>query len=458
MLKTHPNKSGYGPMYESSSSIASLLRSAANPYRVKLLALAMNGDGDFAGMIEATGLSKTALANHLGQLVENGLMRRQSRGRYELTADGKELLSAAFLTYGRSARRAEEEKDAIRRSYGMAYGQPDPLGRRMISMDARYEPCWLSLLGAVTGSLNALGTKTTLTDVGGYTGYSFLINVSKGETCPSGPTALHIKTFLEALSGIECLGWQIQNRTHAHSYPSRPGPPSGADLKVAREVFERVRKEIDHNDRPVVLFGLGAPEYGIVRGYEGESYIVSTFRGLSNPGIDEEPVPYHKLNAPGCIVEICFAEQVRVRPAKARKEALARALRFAEGDVETARGYLSGPTALAEWARVLEETPEDSQNYMGNGYVGACVREGRELSSAFLRKVARRAVSTQSRHLSRASVSYSKGAKSLAEFTKLFPFRFEGRMPVRKRRRGAELLLEAQGHEEHAIQHMRKLA
>jgi hypothetical protein len=60
--------------------------------------------------------------------------------------------------------------------------------------------------------------------------------------------------------------------------------------------------------------------------------------------------------------------------------------------------------------------------------------------------------------LSKASASYSKGAKSLAEFTKLFPFRFAGRMPVAKRRRGARLLREALEHEEKAIQHLREVA
>ncbi|MBN1678317.1 MAG: winged helix-turn-helix transcriptional regulator [Candidatus Thermoplasmatota archaeon] len=458
MSNAQSDKSGYGPVYERSSSIASLLKSAANPYRIRILALAMRGNGDFSEMMDAMALSKTALANHLAQLVDAGLMRRQARGKYELTSDGKELLSAAFSTYKRSARRVEEEKDMIKRSYGIAYGQPDQVGRRTISKDAKYEPCWLSLLGAISGSLNALGNRTSIVEVGGYTGYPFLINVSIGETCPSGPTALHIKTFLEILGGIDCLGWHVQNREYPHSYPSRPGAPSPEDLKIAREVFERIRKEIDQRDRPVVLYGLVAPEYGIVRGYEGESYLVSTFRSIQNPGVEEEPVPYHKLNAPGCVDEIYFAERVKVRSLRARKEALARALRFAEGDVEMQRNYVSGPPALAEWASVLEEATETSQNYMGNSYVGACVQEGREISSAFLKKIAKQAPKSQSRDLSRASASYAKGARSLAEFTKLFPFRFEGKMPARKRRRGAVLLRDAQEHEERAIQHLRKVA
>lgn len=445
-------------MYEASASIAELLRSASNPHRIMIMSLAMRGNSEFSEMANATSLSKTALANHLSQLVENGLMRRQIRGKYELTADGKELLAAAFSTYKRSSRRMDEEKDMIRRSYGMAFGHSCSPARRVISRVARYEFCWLSLLGAVSGSLNSLGTRVSVVDVGGYTGYPFLINVSKGETCPSGPTALHIKTFKEILHGIECLGWRVQSREYLHSYPSKPGAPSPEDLRIAREVFERVRREIDQKDRPVVLYGLVVPEYGIVRGYEGESYLVSTSRGLERRGVEEKPVPFYSLNAPGRIDEIYFYDKVKVRSAKARKDALARALRFAEGEVEKVKNYVSGPAALDEWARVLEEATEDSQNYMGNSYVGACVREGRAISSAFLKKLSKQVAATQSRSLSRAAASYSKGAKSLERFTKVFPFRFEGKMPPTKRRQGARLLREALSHEENAIQHLRKVA
>lgn len=443
---------------ESSVPIASLLRSLANPYRVKILAVAMRGDGEVSEMAAATGLSRTALANHISQLIRTGLIRRRERGKYELTPDGRELLSASLLAYRRSKRRIEQEKEMIRRSYGLAFGEAHPSSRRTISADVQYESCWLSLLGAVSGSLKALGVKTDVTDVGGFTGYTFLINVSRGETCPSGPTALHVSVFTEILRGIECLGWRVQNREYPHSYPGGSGHLSLEDLKVARDVFERVKREIDRNDRPVVLYGLAAPEYGIVRGYSGDSYIVSTFRSLLDPGVEEEPVPYHKLNAPGCIDEIYFAERVKIRPSKARKEALSRALRFAEGRVETLSNYVSGPSALEEWASVLEELPQASQNYMGNSYVGACVHEGRGVSSAFLRRMSKHFSSPESAHLLKASNSYRRGAKPLSEFTKLFPFGFEGKMPASKRRRGADLLREAQSHEEKAIQHLSKVA
>jgi len=409
-------------------------------------------------MAQATLLSKTALANHVTQLVDDGLMRRQARGKYELTPDGKELLSAAFSTYKRSVRRVDEEKDLVKKSFGKAFGQSPDTDRFEITSKAEYQPCWLSLLGAVAGSLTALGAKCNTVDVGGHTGYSFLINVSKGETCPSGPTALHIRTFLEMLEAIQSLGWRVQNFEYPHSYPSGSSGPTSEELRVVRGLFERIKKEMEQNDRPVVVYGLAAPEYGIVRGYEGGSYIVSTFRSLQNPGVLEAPIPYHSLNAPGCVDALFFERKVRVRKGKARRDALARALKFAEGRAGTQKNYLSGPPAFEEWARVLEEVPRASQNYMGNSYVGACIQEGRELSSAFLKGMSRKMPRADARHLARASTSYSKGARALAEFTKIFPFKFDGAMPAAKRKRGAALLRDAMSYEEKAIQHLRKVA
>ncbi len=451
-------KSGYGPVFESSDAIAGLLRSAANPARIKILALVLRGSGEFSDMAQATMLSKTALANHVIQLVDDGLMRRQARGRYELTPDGRELLSAAFQTYRRSTRRANQEKDLVKKGFGKAFGMAVEIDKFEITLKAEYQPCWLSLLGALSGSLTALGAKCTTADVGGYTGYSFLINVSKGETCPSGPTAMHIKTFQEMLDAVQSFGWRIRNFEYPHSYPSMSSGPTPEELSMVRGLFERIRKELNQKDRPVVMYGLAAPEYGIVRGYEGESYLVSTFRHLLNPGVAEEPIPYHVLNAPGCVDAIFFEKKVKVKQPKARKDALARALKFAEGRAESQKNYLSGPSALEEWARVLEEVSQGSQNYMGNSYVGACVQEGRELSSSFLKGVARKLPVAQAKHLQRSSASYAKGARALAEFTKIFPFRFEGQMPASKRKKGAVLLRQAMAHEEKAIQYLRKVA
>lgn len=449
-------RSGYDLVFESSSDIAELLRLAAHSSRIEIMTLTIRGEGDFSKMMQITNLSKTALANHISQLVNSGLMERRSRGRYELTSDGKRLLAAAFSTYKSSLKRSQREKELVRHSYSRAFGNGGEIERHLISRKVHYQPCWLSLLGSCAGALTALGKRCSAAHVGGYSGYSFLINVAKGETCPSGPTAIHPKTFRQMISGIEDLGWKIDAFEYPHSYPSKHGSPSSEELQLVMGLFQRIRREITKKNRPVVLWGLAAPEYGIVYGYEGDSYLVSTFRSLLKPGVAEEPIPYQNLNAPGCIDAFFFKEKVKVNPVKARREALARALSFAEGDIDILGNYVAGPVALEEWATVLEELPEKRQNYMGNSYVGACVQEGRALSATFLKGAAKKMPASSGKHLSGAASAYSKGARVMSDFVKIFPFGFKGRLPAGKRSEGAVLLRRVISHEERAIQKLKQ--
>lgn len=440
---------------ESADSMAALLRSVANPARVQVLGVSMQGDASVAELMRATGLSKTALSNHLNQLIGAGLIQRVARGEYRTTIDGRGLLSAASNAYKNSVKRTLEQKEMLRRSYASALGGGIDVEKRELKK-IEYLPCWLSYLGAMAGCLRYLGVKCGTVDVGGTSGYAFLVNVSKGEICPSGPTALHMKTFKRIVRGTESLGWKLDVFTYPHSYPAKEGRLTARETELARTIFERIKKEIREKQKPVVLWGLAAPEYGIVRGYQGDSYLVGTFRGVAKPGGPEAPIPYHDLKATGCIDAFYFTQRVRVIPAAARREALERAIAFAEGDVDVQTNYVAGPAALDEWADVLERVDDAAQNYMGNSYVGACVREGRQLSASFLRQMSKKTPARQSRHLAKASESYEKGSRLMLAFTKTFPFQFEGAMPLLKRRKGALILRKVRSEEERAIQHMRK--
>jgi len=440
----------------SAEPLAELLRSLANPARVRVLAVCMQRDSNLVDMTNVTGLSKTALMNHVSQLAESGLVERVSRGSYRTTQDGRNLLSAASNAYRSSIKRSREEREALSRSFADALAGVRDVERTEIQK-VYYVPCWLSYLGAMSGCLRYLGVKCGTMDVGGHSGYSFLVNVAKGETCPSGPTALHLKTFREMVRGTESLGWKLDLFTHERPYPAIAGKPTPSEIALVRGIFRLVKKEIDQNRRPVVLWGLVAPEYGIVKGYQGESYLVSTFRGLSTPGKPEEPVPYQDLKAPGCIDAFYFRERLRIRPAKARREALQRAIDFASGTVEVQKNYVAGPDALEAWAEVLETADDGRQNYMGNSYVAACVEEGRTLSGQFLKHLAKRSTARQSRYLLEAARSYEKGARFMSSFTRMFPFKFQGEMPLLKRSKGARILRTVRTYEERAIQNMNKV-
>ncbi len=435
-------------LLESPEGIARLLKSAAHPARMKILALLAQEERDFSSLLRQSGLSKNALVNHLERMMENGLVRRESRGRYALTEDGRELVAAAADVYRGSVRRREDQKDRLRMLYDPGYSGGGGMMHKLVGNAGVYQPCWLSFTGAVAGCLKALGIECDTVDVGGMSGYSFLINVAKGRTCPSGPTAMPSETWEEVRKGVGNLGFELGHWEDNASYPSVPGSPTPEEIKKAEKLFEMVRKEIDRIDRPVVLWGLGAPEYGIVNGYDNKSYIVSTFRGLI--GQPDDPVLYYDLKATGCMDLVWFGDRIKIDEKGALNDALVRALRFARGEMPKCRGYDSGPAALTEWARVLESG--EGREYFGNSYVGACVAESREMCTEFMSRMSRKFEGERSRDLSEASKHYARGAKLMGQFTKLFPFAFEGEMKQADCKKGAEILRNVRRAEEKAIE------
>jgi DNA gyrase inhibitor GyrI/DNA-binding HxlR family transcriptional regulator len=93
----------------SDDDFAAILISLANKRRLQLLASLLKGGRSFQELQDVTGLGKTALSHHLGLLVESGVMKRRSRGSYELSDDGLEYLGAIADAFASSVRRRKRE-------------------------------------------------------------------------------------------------------------------------------------------------------------------------------------------------------------------------------------------------------------------------------------------------------------------------------------------------------------
>jgi DNA-binding transcriptional ArsR family regulator len=440
-------------LLESPNNAAELLKLAAHPARIKIMALLLGGERSFSGLMQRAGLSKTALANHLSLLVGKELVEKTGRGEYCLTADGQELVNAVAIAYRGSVRRREAMQDLLAKRYTEGLKEVKSLEKKVVSKRVEYQPCWISYTGAAAGCLKALGTDCDIVDVGGTSGYAFFINVAKGMTCPSGPTAFPEKTWKQIRKATEDLGWTIETLAYEGCYPEKEGAPTPKEIEKARKVFERIKQEIDEKDRPVVLWGLVVPEYGIIKGYEGNSYIVSTFRSIT--GQPETPILFHDLKAPGCLDAVFFRARTKRKGETADKEALQRAIGFASGKMPVLNNYVAGPEALDEWATVLEMLLEDKQNYHGNSYVGACYCESRGMCSEYLKRLAQRHPGNQSKSLLKSVEAYEKGWKLMKEFMQLFPFGFRGDMNLERRKKGAALLRAVKPCEEEAIKHMK---
>jgi DNA-binding HxlR family transcriptional regulator/DNA gyrase inhibitor GyrI len=121
---------------ESEEDIALVLGSLANRRRLKMLTSLLKGPSTFKELQKETGLGKTALAHHLGQLVETGLLKHTGRGRYELSPDGAELLQAVGEAY-RDSRRRRELEAARRADYIQKVHDKRRLKREMEELKVR---------------------------------------------------------------------------------------------------------------------------------------------------------------------------------------------------------------------------------------------------------------------------------------------------------------------------------
>ena len=333
---------------------------------------------------------------------------------------------------------------------------------------AAFEAAWISYLSTATGILKSLGVETDLVDVGGYTGYAFHTNAAKRETCPSAPTVAPFDTFRE---GLESFGWIVEQNWESPCYDQNAGDEA---KERAKNYFEEIKNTVTQTGRPVGIWGVpNVPEFGIVNGFDDDKYIVNTFRSLPSMPMEDDPIQYFNLHAPGGLFKMIFREPIDMQEESARdKVAVSRAIEVARGSTEVER-YVSGPQSFDEWAHVLESgiVPESEDevkeladitrlNYHGNSYVAACSQEGLGLAAAFLERLAERHIDKKfAKKLYQASENYNKAAAFMKEYGDLFPFSHDknwdpDEFPDAKRYHGAKLLRKAKPHVESAIKQM----
>ncbi|MFW9849377.1 MAG: hypothetical protein ACFFF4_09560 [Candidatus Thorarchaeota archaeon] len=335
-----------------------------------------------------------------------------------------------------------------------------------------FVPAWISYLSTAVGILRAIGEEADLVDTGGYTGYAFHLNTSRNETCPSAPTVAPFDLFRE---GLESFGRRV---TFGWTEPSYSPSNEQKDLTRAREFFEDIKSILTRTDTPVGIWGIPVPEFGIVNGFEGDSYIVSTFRSLQRKSKEEEPIRFNQLNAPGGLSKMVFGEPIDLpddntldRDAIKRAIHIARGVSFGEESVDAS--YITGPDALSQWAEIIEtgvvpKSEEEANqmkdrmklNYHGNAYVAECTKEGMSLAASFLMRLFRRYKHESfSNDLEEASHEYKHAAEKMRIYTELFPFSMElnwkeEEFNEEKRVMGSQLLRDAKPYVIVAIEHM----
>ena len=104
------------------SEIAAIMKALGNEKRIQTLLLLLKGPQSYSTIVKELNLKKTAVSNHLTQLREVNLIKREANGIYEITGDGLEFIRAIENAYKKSpTRQLEKFEDLQRRSVSSAF-------------------------------------------------------------------------------------------------------------------------------------------------------------------------------------------------------------------------------------------------------------------------------------------------------------------------------------------------
>ncbi|MFX1475414.1 MAG: ArsR/SmtB family transcription factor, partial [Promethearchaeota archaeon] len=185
---------------EAKTDIAKTLRAIAHPKRLEILASLVDTSKGFVTLLSTTQVSRTALANHLAQLVGRGLVDRVERGAYQITTDGRELLHAVVESYIDSQVRVTNG----RRRFMERYVGTRRSRSRVKKLDNFvFQNRWVSHLGCLESCMQYLGLGVSTPWLYGATGHAFILNIAK-DLCPSGPTAWRPIIVFEQVHSLGC--------------------------------------------------------------------------------------------------------------------------------------------------------------------------------------------------------------------------------------------------------------
>ncbi|MBD3188207.1 ArsR family transcriptional regulator [Candidatus Bathyarchaeota archaeon] len=83
--------------------ILNSIKALSHENRLKIMMYLLDGTQSFHGLKLLVGLKKTALANHIKQLLDAQLIQKPEYATYEITTDGKRLLEALVESHEKAA-------------------------------------------------------------------------------------------------------------------------------------------------------------------------------------------------------------------------------------------------------------------------------------------------------------------------------------------------------------------
>lgn len=318
-----------------------------------------------------------------------------------------------------------------------------------MAIEKDWSKTWTSAAAAIHGAVSNTDKKyLTLTDVMGFTGHAFRMNIDPATVNAAGPTSFPggyiLRRNLCNLGFISCLADAM-----------KPISPEKVEKTIAL-----VQDSIDRGI-PAISFDLFIPEFGLIYGYDDEQQVFHakdisrdgtlTYAQFADPKIDLRFVSTISESLPHSKYEIWrMALEMIVAHSRGKEWTHVFDNKFAQG--------LAGYDA---WIGVMERRCADEE---GNAYNLAVVGDAREFAARFLREQAfawdgtNVVERTVRKHAGDAAILYEEVAEAFVQLRSLFPFP-EGGNPKDPNNadRAIQLLRQAQAAETKGVEELEHL-
>ena len=433
-----------------------ILVSIGHKKRIIILTYLLNGPKKFSFLEEKTDLRKTALAHHLSILSESKLVDKIERGIYKISQDGREFIQNFYRAYNKSSLKSLEIARTLQKRFFSEYDIDEKLetNKRIVSINPEFEDNALTLMGAITGVLKASGSNLSVEDIAGLTGQCFLTIVGSDRLWVTAPESHNLlETFLKVL---ESIGHKFSKYHDAGSLPSNEDfsqPLSVEDEKRARKLLNIVKKEID-KDKPVILWGIPVPEWGIVKGYKNDNYIVSTFVPIHEEF--DNQIPYDKISAVGGIIALRIEGDFKEKIFKTDyKKSIERAISISKENIFGRTNHITGLEAYDRWIYLLENEEDRGTKYFGNSYLIRFFHAGKQNALSYLEKLGNKFKNTpQQTLIEKATYEYQKIVEIYSQLRVLLPLAYGVILKQKEGRKAAELISKIKEHEENGIKYL----
>jgi RNA polymerase sigma factor (sigma-70 family) len=351
-----------------------------------------------------------------------------------------------YQSISRARHKVKEERIRLRlQDYVREQRDEAMLAKAIVALrkgpgSAEWKRCRTSFAGAVCAVLPYAGdAKRSLAEVMGLTAQAFRLTVEEERIDASGP-AMYFweKKFQE---GLLNLGFES---SHAGDGGAPPTP------YLLNESIAHARRSIGRGV-PAIAWDVGAPEFGIVYGYDDEKQLL-----YAEDAKGKYEIPYERFGRgeSGGVFVLTVTEPKPIGERQAAANALEMAVRHAYGEL-TFVGYVCGLPAYDCWIEAFRKRRVDG---IGNAYTIRIAAEARGYAAQFLRSAGAKYEDAAVLALEAAG-HYETVAGILERLAERFPFPAGGlpNEPLAAEEAG-QLLKQARTAEEFGVQVLRKLA